>query len=138
MAKYDLRRALVIGGKSGDGPQLISLKDGKRTVGSIKLHGRKAMLADTYSKLKVCVKEEDEIEGSIAGVTIVEGKLVSKSRKESWDSETMVEILDHYVKSEEELEVERQAHLEEAKKAQEEAKNKDRNGQKPAVAPAKP
>ena len=94
MAKFDLRAALVKAGMSGDAPQKFQLKDGKKTVGTIKLHGAQAKLASTLAQVKKCVKAEGEISGTVAGEKIVDGKLHSSSRSEFWDAEDMIEILD--------------------------------------------
>lgn len=100
MAKFDLRSALVKAGKSGDAPQKFQLKDGKKTVGTFKLHGTQAKLAGSLAQVKKCVKAEDEIAGTIAGEKIVDGKLHSSSRSEFWDAEAFVEILDAHCKVE--------------------------------------
>lgn len=97
MAKFDLRSRLVDSGKSGDAPQPIMLKEGKRTIATIKLYGRKAMKAKSAEQVVGCIKEEDEIEGTVAGVVLVEGKAVTGSRKDFWDAEDMAEIFSEHV-----------------------------------------
>lgn len=133
MAKFDIRKALVNAGRTGDAPQVFRVKDGKKTIGSFKLHGRKAMQATTYSQLKSCVKEEDEISGSIAGEKIVEGKVESASRKEFWYADQLTEILDAHVGVKEEPVKEEVKDGVKPDPIQQRA-----NGQKPAIAPAKP